>query len=41
MKVYLFKQGYMRTSSTPYETNPEKAKDLSIHLTNNAVQKYG
>ena len=39
LKVYLFRQGYMRTCSETYELNPEKIKDLGVHLTNNSVQK--
>ncbi len=39
MKVYLFKQGYIRTSSFKYSTNEDSLVDNNIHLTNNAVQK--
>jgi hypothetical protein len=41
MKVYLFKQGYMRTSSMPYSVGEDSIDNLGVHLTNNAVQKYG
>jgi tubulin---tyrosine ligase len=41
MKVYIFREGYMRTSSSHYSLNSDKCGDLNIHLTNNAVQKYG
>lgn len=41
MKVYLFKQGYLRTSSQAYKLDENGVKDMSVHLTNNAVQKYG
>lgn len=40
MKVYLFRQGYLRTSSYQYSLNNDKLADLNVHLTNNAVQKY-
>ena len=38
-KVYLFKEGYLRTSSKPYKIDPENPDDMFTHLTNNAVQK--
>ena len=40
-KCYLFKEGYIRTSS--YKYNCEQAADdenMAVHLTNNAIQKY-
>ena len=40
MKVYFFKEGYIRTSSTPYSLEDEAINKVDIHLTNNAVQKY-
>jgi hypothetical protein len=40
MRVLLFKQGYLRTSSYEYDLHADKVKDLNVHLTNNAVQKY-
>jgi hypothetical protein len=39
MKVFLFKKGYLRTSSYEYDLNTEKVGDFNVHLTNNAVQK--
>lgn len=39
MKLYWFKEGYLRTSSEAYQTNRESLDNLYIHLTNNAVQK--
>lgn len=39
-KVYFFREGYIRTSSSTYTTNKEKIEDNEIHLTNNAVQKH-
>ncbi len=39
MKVYIFKQGYVRTSSFKYSTSEACLGDNNIHLTNNAVQK--
>ena len=40
LKVYLFKEGYMRLSSNVYDLSEDKIVDQSVHLTNNAVQKY-
>lgn len=40
LKVYFFRQGYIRTSSFNFTVNEDKIADLSVHLTNNAVQKY-
>jgi hypothetical protein len=37
-KVYMFKQGYIRTTSLPYELNQDTINRPEIHLTNNAVQ---
>lgn len=39
MKVYFFKQGYIRTSSYKYSTEESTIGDNNVHLTNNAVQK--
>ena len=39
MKVYFFKEGYIRTCSTTYNTKAESLTDIKVHLTNNAVQK--
>lgn len=41
LKVYFFKEGYVRTSSAMYSMKEETFDDVSIHLTNNAIQKYG
>jgi hypothetical protein len=38
MKLYFFKEGYIRTSSAAYSI--ENIDNHSIHLTNNAVQKH-
>lgn len=40
MKVYLFKEGYLRLSSNKYDLSEDKIVDQCVHLTNNAVQKY-
>ena len=40
MKVYFFKEGYIRTSSATYTIEEEYIDKVNIHLTNNAVQKY-
>ena len=37
MEVYFFKEGYLRTSATPYKL--DNCKDPMVHLTNNAIQK--
>ena len=40
MKVYFFKEGYIRTSCSPYSIDTEAINKIDVHLTNNAVQKY-
>lgn len=40
MKLYFFKEGYLRTSSENYHANKDSLDNLYVHLTNNAVQKY-
>eukprot|EP01022_Parablepharisma_sp_SALTPOND_P020267 TRINITY_DN363_c0_g1_i1.p3 TRINITY_DN363_c0_g1~~TRINITY_DN363_c0_g1_i1.p3 ORF type:complete len:332 (-),score=38.28 TRINITY_DN363_c0_g1_i1:2954-3949(-) len=40
MKVYFFKEGYIRTSSATYSIDSEAISKIDVHLTNNAVQKY-
>lgn len=40
MKVYLFKEGYIRTSSEEYDMTPASLEKPFIHLTNNAVQRH-
>jgi Tubulin-tyrosine ligase family len=37
MQFYIFKEGYIRTSSTAFDLNDENP---FVHLTNNAVQKF-
>ncbi len=39
-KCFLFREGYIRTSSYEYDTSPESIDKPFIHLTNNAVQKF-
>jgi Tubulin-tyrosine ligase family len=39
-KAFIFKEGYIRTSSYEYDVSPESIDKLFIHLTNNAVQRY-
>ena len=39
MKVYLFKEGYLRTSGKSFTLEHKNIPDKSIHLTNNAIQK--
>ena len=38
-RCYLFKEGYIRTSSYKYTLESEMIENLAIHLTNNAIQK--
>ena len=40
MKVYFFKEGYIRTSSSFYSIDDEAINKVNVHLTNNAVQKF-
>ena len=35
LDVYLFKEGYIRTSSKPFDLSD--ANDIFVHLTNNAI----
>jgi len=37
-RVFLFKEGYIRTTSLPYKLNADTINRPEIHLTNNAVQ---
>lgn len=39
MDVFFFREGYLRTSSMPYNTDAARLDDDFIHLTNNAIQK--
>jgi len=41
MNLYCFKEKYIRLSSEPFSIDEKKVDDKYIHLTNNAVQKYG
>ena len=38
-EVYVFKDGYVRTSSEEFSLNEDDVDKLFIHLTNNAIQK--
>ncbi len=38
-KCYLFREGYIRTSSYKYTLESEEIENLAVHLTNNAIQK--
>jgi len=40
MKLYFFKEGYIRTSCEKYTINNNTIDKKGIHLTNNAIQKY-
>lgn len=39
MNLYVYKEGYIRTSSSAYSLEKESMHDLFIHLTNTAIQK--
>ena len=36
---FFFKEGYIRTSSSAYTTDPSALENEYVHLTNNAIQK--
>jgi hypothetical protein len=36
-KVYIFKQGYIRTSSVAYALDQDSITRQEVHLTNNAI----
>jgi tubulin polyglutamylase TTLL1 len=36
----MFKEGYLRTSSSEFNIDPNNPDDQYMHLTNNAIQKY-
>jgi hypothetical protein len=39
-ELYVFKEGYLRTSSSEFKVDLSNIDDQYVHLTNNAVQKY-
>ena len=39
-RCYLFKEGYIRTSSYKFTLSQESIDQPMIHLTNNAVQQF-
>lgn len=41
MNLYCFKEGYLRLSSEAFTLDDKQIEDKYVHLTNNAVQKYG
>lgn len=41
MNLYWFKEGYLRLSSEEFTLDDAQIEDKYVHLTNNAVQKYG
>lgn len=41
MNLYCFKEKYIRLSGEPFTLDEDKVNDRFVHLTNNAVQKYG
>ncbi len=40
MKLYFFKEGYIRTSCETYSIDSGSVEKRNVHLTNNAVQKF-
>lgn len=38
--IFMFKEGYLRTSSSEFSIDLKNVDDQYVHLTNNAVQKY-
>lgn len=38
--IHIFKEGYLRTSSSEFRVDLQNIDDQYVHLTNNAVQKY-
>lgn len=38
--LYVFKEGYLRTSSSEFKVDLSNVDDQYVHLTNNAVQKF-
>jgi hypothetical protein len=40
LDCFFFKEGYLRTSSSAYEIDPNNVDNKFVHLTNNAVQKF-
>eukprot|EP00826_Nyctotherus_ovalis_P047239 TRINITY_DN5413_c0_g1_i9.p1 TRINITY_DN5413_c0_g1~~TRINITY_DN5413_c0_g1_i9.p1 ORF type:complete len:363 (+),score=99.11 TRINITY_DN5413_c0_g1_i9:1169-2257(+) len=41
LNTFLFKEGYIRTSSSPFVIDLNDVDNKFVHLTNNAIQKYG
>jgi len=41
MNLYWFKEGYLRFSSEAFSLDDAQIEDKYVHLTNNAIQKYG
>jgi hypothetical protein len=39
-ELHVFKEGYLRTSSSEFKVDLQNVDDQYVHLTNNAVQKY-
>lgn len=39
--LYFFSEGYVRMSSEQYDSSTSAINNPLVHLTNNAVQKYG
>jgi len=39
MKLYFFKEGYIRTSASEYTIDQSSVEKKNVHLTNNAIQK--
>ena len=41
LKVFFFREGYLRTSSEIFSLDEDTIDDKDVHLTNNAIQKFG
>ena len=41
LNCYMFKEGYIRTSSSVFVIDLKNIDNKYVHLTNNAIQKYG
>lgn len=40
MKVYFYREGYIRTASSNFTMSEESLEQAFVHLTNNAVQRF-
>ncbi len=40
MKVFFYREGYVRTACSPFTLEAGTLSESVIHLTNNAIQRY-